>query len=415
MVNFPWLPADEYDFRAVPKPECRFVCFWEYVRSIRTINPKIPSQVIEWIRGKDGKGGVGAGLKTGWYICSRAEDLALPYLTIDKIVFMPFSMDDLANASAFVSKLRRSGDPVSRYLWEQLRESTRQQLTANSGASRPAPKALADLVDDVGKVLRSDKFFDEERFKDVPLRGETREGFARHSRDELEWLYPRSPKELPLYNRWLLAETYPDEIKRRSLPSLATGRSERLAKAYPNEIKHSQPLRPLDWRLDRHVSRATVMVPMPHIKRNIIEKIQDGDDPVDVIEGALRDEDYYFSGDFPRGGTRKIIEEFKKWVVKEAKKFPRPPRGMGAAAPYEQLKWLAAYRLDKVRKEHGLSVVSMMDKLRQSEEERPIHRPTKNLPLYQTEAGWSNAKGDAMSLLDLLESDPAAFEKRMLF
>lgn len=391
-VNFPWLPVDEYDFREVPKNECRFVCFWEYFRSIRTIYANVPAQVINWIMGKDGKGGIGAGLKTGRYICSRADDLALPYLTIDKLVFKPISIDDFANAGAFLNKLRQSGDPVSKYLWEQLRESTRQRIAANSGANKPDPKTITDLVDDVRKVLRSDKFFAEERFKHVPLSVQTRESFAKHSREELEWLYPTLSKELQLHNRWLLEETY------------------------PNEIKRNRTIRPLEWRsYDTYTNRATVMVPMSYIKQRMKEMIRDGDEPEDVIDRWLRDNDYRFSGSFSRGGTQKMIEETKEWIVKEAKKHPRPRRGKGASAPYEELKWLAAFRLDKVRKEHRMSVLQMMDKLDQYEREGAIHWPTRTLPLYQTEAGWSNAKGDAMRLLDLLESDPPAFEKRILF
>jgi hypothetical protein len=48
-----WLPpADEWDFRTLPEEECRFAFFWEYCRSLRTIDSKVPSEVNEWIKGK---------------------------------------------------------------------------------------------------------------------------------------------------------------------------------------------------------------------------------------------------------------------------------------------------------------------------------------------------------------------------
>jgi hypothetical protein len=87
-----WLPLpDEWDFRSVAAEECRFACFWEYFRSIRSINTARASDVVCWVKGKNGRPGKGAELKTGNYLCSRAGDLSRPYVTIDRIVYKKFS------------------------------------------------------------------------------------------------------------------------------------------------------------------------------------------------------------------------------------------------------------------------------------------------------------------------------------
>jgi hypothetical protein len=386
-----WLPLrDEWDFRSVTAEECRFACFWEYFRSIRSINPARASEVVCWVKGKKGRPGKGAKLKTGNFLCSRAGDLSKPYVTIDGIVYKKFSACDLKKPTAFVGKLKKHADPVSMFLWEKLSAETRQNLERDGDDIPDQPMTIA-LVNDINMILSQDGFYTEERFAEVNLETRTRL-MQRKSPEAHLWLYPPRPKEIFLNNKKLLEEAYPDEISR------------------------NRELQPLNWRAFHVFGRATLVKPLVRIKELMKDLISNGHAPATVIDQYLNDKAYLLTANFTFGGTQKIIDELETWAIREAGRFPRAKRGKAAEPPYDCLKWLAAYRLDEARHRFGVSLEEVQDALHKYLHKHPLPGETSasNLPIYASNGAWSNAKGRAKGLLDLLESNPFAFEDKIL-
>ena len=159
------------------------------------------------------------------------------------------------------------------------------------------------------------------------------------------------------------------------------------------------------------------MQPMVNVKKYIRSRLESDQDPLEVIDQCLRDKNYMFSVNFPRGGTQKIIREFKEWVVKEAKKYERDRRGKASEPPYSCLKWLAALKLDKVRRENRIPIEQMIATLKLDMSGKSRLRgetpPTANF--CQCGRMEQSPKCDAKKLLDLLGKSPAKFEKRILY
>jgi hypothetical protein len=385
-TDLKWLPpADEWDFRGIEPDECRCACLWEYYRSLPKMDPRQPDVVVAWFKEwmKLGKN-----LRARHCIGVRARDLSKPYLEIDRTVYRAFSVKDISNPVALVEKLTKQADPVSEYLWTQMAESTRRQL-ANFHLSNQ--QALSNLVADIKKVLQSDEFFDETRFARVSLENRTHL-LNRKIREDLEWLTPVWPKERRRRNRWLLEE------------------------AYPNEIVRYRPYEPLDWRsIDPYYGRAISMQPIKRIKDELKEKIADEWEPIEAIDHCLKDHYFIFSARFSRSGTEKIIADFGKLIRKEAKKHPRSPRAKAANPPYDELNWLAVYRLDTARRKAGLTISAAQQALKTYTNKTPRTDSHTDLPIYAGEAGWSKARSDAQRLMVLLESHPVEFEKKILY
>ena len=131
--------------------ESRFACLWEYFRCTQAFDKEDPSKVVDWIKRNKGAKEAGTDLKTASYLCSRARDLAMPYMTIDKIIFKELSVEDIADPKAFVKKLIEHTTPVSQFLWESLSATTRHRLHEEKRDVTPA--TLEALVTDFRSVF----------------------------------------------------------------------------------------------------------------------------------------------------------------------------------------------------------------------------------------------------------------------
>jgi phospholipid/cholesterol/gamma-HCH transport system substrate-binding protein len=114
-----------------------------------------------------------------------------------------FTPGDIADAAAFVTRLKHAADPVSAYLATRLSDATRQGLPGYVDGS-PIPHWLQEsLAIDLNKVVNGPPIFDGPRFSSTSLRPDTRqlaskdqgnEGLARLNRQLLEDAFPDLPK-----------------------------------------------------------------------------------------------------------------------------------------------------------------------------------------------------------------------------
>ncbi|MDP2932851.1 MAG: hypothetical protein Q8N81_01850, partial [bacterium] len=76
---------------------------------------------------------------------------------------------DLVNLPALAEKLREARDPVSRYLRDHCTETVQRQLREYNAAIPPIPDLRENLVNSLNIVLKSDSFYEKERFLSVKL------------------------------------------------------------------------------------------------------------------------------------------------------------------------------------------------------------------------------------------------------
>ena len=391
VVDAGWLPPlDEWDFRAIEEAECRFACLWEYVRSIRTFDASVPANVVRWVRGENGQDGKGACLKTGQYLCRRAGDLSKPYITINNIVYKKLSVEDFKDLPAFVLKLKRRSDTVSKFLWDNLSAATHSKLLHCVENVVPNPDAQASLVKDLNQILSIKGFYNDQRFAGVSLEGRTRIMQKEIPLEELR-LFDTSQKDMFRYNKWVLEETYPAEIFRIRI------------------------MEPLDWRTFDAFSRTTLVQSMERIRKQMKEKIEDEHPPLEVIDQYLGKKHYALSVNFKRGSIKKITEELTAWVKREAKHFPSPRVGKATQPRNDLLRWLAAYRLELARIEAGVTFRTMKANLLEHQRALRVTDSAVTLPIYENQNAWIKVVDKATDLLTQLESDPATFEKKILY
>jgi hypothetical protein len=109
---------------------------------------------------------------------------------------------DLKNPVTFASKLQTRKDPLSLYLWTQLRPATQQAVSTKQGTVPEETQKV--LIDDLNRLLQNSDFFNRDRFSQVNLSEEARNRAGQNPDGE----------ELVRTNRLLLAEAYPEEIAR---------------------------------------------------------------------------------------------------------------------------------------------------------------------------------------------------------
>ena len=148
--------------------------------------------------------------------------------------------------------------------------------------------------------------------------------------------------------------------------------------------------------------------------REAAEAQADGRDVRELLERLLLTDGYAVVVDFAGFGGHAAAKALSGWAREEAKKFPQMRRGKGAAPPFEWLKWLAALRLETARKEAGLRFGEVQAALLKHQSEFPIAGASPTLPLYASHGAWSKAIGDARRGLELLGTEPVAFERRIL-
>ena len=145
------------------------------------------------------------------------------------------------------------------------------------------------------------------------------------------------------------------------------------------------------------------------IERAMIE----GRDPGNAVDHVVEDGTYLVRADFSSRGIGAVVRELTAWARAEAKNLPRHSRGKGADRPYEFLKWLSVLRLEGARRVAGVGFDRVQETLGRHQRACPVANAAPVLPIYASHGAWSKAKGDAQKLIDLLGSDPLAFERRL--
>ncbi len=116
------------------------------------------------------------------------------------------SMGDISLLASFVSKMKRTNDPLAVYLNSQFSPTTKQALS-NYPIINPNPQVVeAELAQDLSKIIGKRSIFEEQRFSGVKLRPITRQ------------ILSQNPElisfSLARLNRLLLEDAYPNEIYR---------------------------------------------------------------------------------------------------------------------------------------------------------------------------------------------------------
>lgn len=111
-----------------------------------------------------------------------------------------FSEPDIANPRTLASKLVGHSDPVSSYIWDQSSEDSRKVLSAFESVDVDVlAKAIAE---ELNKAIYSDSLPAQERLEFIQPSAEANELLATKPTEE----------RAHLLNRWLLEETYPDDL-----------------------------------------------------------------------------------------------------------------------------------------------------------------------------------------------------------
>jgi hypothetical protein len=110
---------------------------------------------------------------------------------------------DIKDPTSLASKLRDAKDPVSLYLHGQFSLRLQQMLEKYQSSAPPSVALLTALLTELNQLIQHDKnLYDPQRFPEETLSAETRRLVKERSQEE----------ELPLLNRLLLDDAYPQEI-----------------------------------------------------------------------------------------------------------------------------------------------------------------------------------------------------------
>ncbi len=107
---------------------------------------------------------------------------------------------EIKDLPSFASKLQKGEEPVSRFLWSQLSDATRESIRTNSSP----PLLRATLVTNLNSIIGTNTIYQPERFAAVALSPETR--FLLNRKLRGGWL--------ARLNRLLLEDAFPKEIER---------------------------------------------------------------------------------------------------------------------------------------------------------------------------------------------------------
>ena len=134
----------------------------------------------------------------------------------------------------------------------------------------------------------------------------------------------------------------------------------------------------------------------------------------EVLEMLSRHPAHVLWADFALYGSEKVIKGFTAWARDEFEKCPRTLRGKAATPPYNCLKWLAAYRIEKARRKRGFSFEETQECLIHHQRKSSLENYTDVLPIYASHGAWSKALSDAERILRLHEADPFALAVKLL-
>ncbi|BAY09887.1 hypothetical protein [Calothrix sp. NIES-2098] len=103
-------------------------------------------------------------------ISDRLNRLILEDIYPESIARYHLSIENILDLPSFTAKLKQtSPDPVSGYLFAQLRDVTRQELAKYPGADSEAQKLHTLLIQDLNQIVQGDSIYEEPRFTGVAL------------------------------------------------------------------------------------------------------------------------------------------------------------------------------------------------------------------------------------------------------
>lgn len=108
------------------------------------------------------------------------------------------SMDDLIDLQSFSTRLNKAADPLSAFLWENLSQAARRQLTEDPNA----PETREVLIQQLNALITSKPLYDQERFAGVALPPEAKCLMG----------HPLRGVPMAQFNRLLLEAVYPQQI-----------------------------------------------------------------------------------------------------------------------------------------------------------------------------------------------------------
>lgn len=122
-------------------------------------------------------------------------------------VYPLFLKDDVTNFKSFALKLKDAIDPVSEFLKNQFKLSTKELLDVYDDSSNPSEELQSSLIDELNEVLQSGvSIYNEARFADVSFREKTEVLMTKNLLKE----------DIMYLNRHLLEDAYPEEITKDS-------------------------------------------------------------------------------------------------------------------------------------------------------------------------------------------------------
>ncbi len=160
-------------------------------------------------------------------ICDRLNRLLLEDIYPESIAHYHLLIKKIIDLPSFTAKLKQeSPDPVSRYLFEQLRDDTRQELAAYEDADSPAQRLHTLLVEDLNRIIQGESIYEEQRFSEFALILSPATLGLIALQQQLNGNNLSSKKISDRLNRLLLNDVYPQEIARyHPLRTTATLRS----------------------------------------------------------------------------------------------------------------------------------------------------------------------------------------------
>lgn len=128
------------------------------------------------------------------------------------------AMEDMQDFPGFAQKLKKAKDPLSLYLRENLSETAQHLLGFYDPAAPPSLELQQALLDDLNKVLRSDKLYRKERFAerycftlDEAARAELDRGMA----PSALWQQLAKPRQVAVgkqNDRWVINDADKNEV-----------------------------------------------------------------------------------------------------------------------------------------------------------------------------------------------------------
>ncbi|RJP24083.1 MAG: sodium transporter [Candidatus Omnitrophota bacterium] len=133
-------------------------------------------------------------------VCGIACSITLMF--IDATTNPQLRVDDLKNPAAIVMKLKDPQDAISQYLYNELSEDTRKQLSEFDGSTSP-DSLVNSLVGNLNELSAKQVLFDETLTAQMNLTDNTRQLFEQQPQG----------KNLIRLNRLLLDQAYPEDIE----------------------------------------------------------------------------------------------------------------------------------------------------------------------------------------------------------